>query len=296
MSFHPLQLCVELYRSALSPLPPFTWLGMNTSALELCGTFRLCLLLRQIREDIHAKHLKSGSKHAVVEPRSFTREIAVTLTAMYGGEAIAAPFLGLVPSFMVSGTEVLLYIAIQGLVEVIPVAPPISFELELPFSLLDGFTRAFFLCTLIPPMITNHPSAQVASSSWTLLVTALIVSNGGFFILFLTSLLAPTGMTLSTPPDLLPYGWTSLDLWCAPLITGLYGVLTHALPSLANVHAAVMGNDVAPVDAELARAACALLLAAAFTTRTVRNFKKVGKVTMSVPLENGNSLVEKKTQ
>lgn len=101
------------------------------------------------------------------------------------------------------------------------------------------------------------------------------------------SFLHPTPLTLTTPPELGPYGWTTTDLWCAPLITGLFALLTHAQPFWADLHVLViqlLGGHLdenkdtklyvaaEAVDPEVARVICALLLAAMFTTRTVKNF------------------------
>lgn len=100
-------------------------------------------------------------------------------------------------------------------------------------------------------------------------------------------------MTLTTPPELLPYGWTSTDLWIAPLVTGLYATLTHAQPFFANLHAllfsffsplglasysppslkpdySVIEGAVAPLNADDARAVCVLVLSALFSLRVVR--------------------------
>jgi hypothetical protein len=94
--------------------------------------------------------------------------------------------------------------------------------------------------------------------------------------------LAPYSLTLATPPEVLPYGWTTLDLWVAPTITGLYALLTHAQPYWAELHYALLGwlqaapeggvADLAPVDPEIARAACAVILAGLFSVRTYRNY------------------------
>lgn len=107
-----------------------------------------------------------------------------------------------------------------------------------------------------------------------------ITANGGFFFTGLFSLLDPTGIAVRTPNELLPYGWTTTDLWCAPLITGLFALLTHAQPFWADLHAVAAGflgyasaaDKVAPLDPDTARAICAVILATLFSTRAVRNF------------------------
>ena len=89
----------------------------------------------------------------------------------------------------------------------------------------------------------------------------------------------PGGLALQTPPELLPYGWTTADLWCAPLVTGLYALLTHAQPFWAELHTTIAGAQLdgkfaEPVDPASARALCAVLLAVLFSGRTVKNFRK----------------------
>ncbi len=102
-------------------------------------------------------------------------------------------------------------------------------------------------------------------------------------------------MTLTTPPELLPYGWTATDLWIAPLVTGLYATLTHAQPFFAQLHAllfsffsplglaplsspslksngSVIEGAVVPLDVNDARAVCVLVLSALFSLRAVRSF------------------------
>jgi len=199
---------------------------------------------------------------------------------------MASPLLGLTPSFMVSGVVPALYAAIQALIEILPVVPTPSLVLELPLSLLDGFSRAYLLCNLIPPAVTTHISPIVATSPWTLLITSLITANGGFFLTNMLSFLYPTPLMLTTPPELRPYGWTTTDLWCAPLITGLYALLTHAQPFWADLHVLIIqllgGYEdekdsklyvaAEAVDPEVARVVCALLLVGMFTIRTTKTF------------------------
>ena len=97
-------------------------------------------------------------------------------------------------------------------------------------------------------------------------------------------------MTLTTPPELLPYGWTATDLWIAPLATGLYATLTHAQPFFVHLHAllfsffsplglaplspkgSVIEGAVVPLDTNDARAVCVLVLSALFSLRAVRSF------------------------
>lgn len=95
-------------------------------------------------------------------------------------------------------------------------------------------------------------------------------------------MLHPTPLALATPAELHPYGWTTTDLWSAPLVTGVYATLTHAQPFWADLHAVLAGalggaggagaDKIAPVDPETARAACALVLVALFGSRAARKF------------------------
>ncbi|KDQ59669.1 hypothetical protein JAAARDRAFT_33239 [Jaapia argillacea MUCL 33604] len=271
---------VETYRLALQPVAPFTWFGLTISTLDLAAAFRLCLALRQMREALHAQHVNGKNdktKGKAVDEKSLVKDLATTLLVVYGGEAVTAPYLGIPPSFMVSGVVPALYGVIQTIVEYLPAIPGSSFELELPLALLDGFSRAFLLCSFIPPTVVANSSAVLSTSPWTLLITSLITANAGFFFTNFFSFLHPTPLFVDTPPELRPGGWTTTDLWCAPLVTGLYATLTHAQPFWAEAHSIVAGllgevEPVKPIDAEVARAACAMLLAGMFVTRTVKNF------------------------
>lgn len=114
-----------------------------------------------------------------------------------------------------------------------------------------------------------------------MLITSIqVTANGGFFITNLFSFFHPYALTLTTPTEFLPYGWTTTDLWCAPLITGLYAFLTHAQPFWADAHSVALGwlgsanggEKIAALDEETARAVCVVVLAALFTTRAAKNF------------------------
>lgn len=117
------------------------------------------------------------------------------------------------------------------------------------------------------------------------------MANGGFFLANLLSCFHPIPLTLTTPVELRPYGWTTADLWCAPLITGLYALLTHAQPFWGELHemiAIILGANaqgcvmnggklaggcvVESVDEGSARAICALILSGLFVGRTAKNF------------------------
>lgn len=83
---------VEFYRSILQPVQLVSDVaGIPISLLDLAACFRLCLVLRQVREELRAKHelrVKAGAEARIVEDRSFVREATVTLLVVYGGEAI----------------------------------------------------------------------------------------------------------------------------------------------------------------------------------------------------------------
>jgi len=276
---------IQIFNYALQPIAPFTWFNLSISTLDVVAAFRLCIVLRQIKESLYNQHV-SNKGPASVEPKAFARDISTTLTVVYGGEVMTAPLLGIPPSFMVSGVVPVFYALVQGVVEMLPAVPPMSIHTELPLSFVDGFTRAFLLCNLIPPAVTANASPVIAASPWTLLVTSLATANGGFFLTNLFSFLNPTPLALQTPPELQPYGWTATDLWCAPLITGIYALLTHAQPFWADVHGVLSGmlgassidpktgapGAVEALDPHTARAVCTVILAGLFVTRTVKNF------------------------
>lgn len=92
-----LEPVVQFYRNALDPVQPVSeWVGTPISMLDLGAAFRLCLVLRQVREALqalHARHLQKAARSekagvAKIESRSFVREAATTLLVVYGGEAI----------------------------------------------------------------------------------------------------------------------------------------------------------------------------------------------------------------
>ncbi|KAF8553738.1 hypothetical protein OG21DRAFT_1194127 [Imleria badia] len=291
-----LQPFVSLYQHALTPLGPFTWFGLKISSLDLVAAFRLCYVLRHLRENLRDEHTKrcaTDSKLPPPEDRSFVRDALTVLTVVYGGEAIAAPLLGVPSSFMISGVGPLLYILVQALVDTLPALPPMVLQSELPLSFVDGHTRAMLVCTLVPPVVLRSPLLAVSESPWALLLASFIITNGGFFITNLVSFLHPTPLTLTTPTELRPYGWTTTDLWSAPLITAIYATLTHAQPFWADLHAVLAGalggsggvggfgvatvEKIAPLDPETARSACALVLVVLFASRTARKFGLVGQ-------------------
>ncbi|KAH9063794.1 hypothetical protein EDB83DRAFT_2383149 [Lactarius deliciosus] len=283
---------VAFYDYALQPVSALAWVGDPISILDIAAAFRLALILRQVRELFHNEHIakrssKNGQNVDLPEQRSRVRDLVTNFIMVFGGEAVVAPYLGLQPSFFLSGGYPFLFMGIGALVDSLPTVPELSLFTELPLSILDGFTRATFLCNFVPAMITTHASPAVSNSPYTLLLTTFVAANAGPFIVNVLSLLRPTPMTLTTPPELLPYGWTATDLWIAPLATGLYATLTHAQPFFANLHALLFSffsplglaplssnveGAVVPLDANDARAACVLVLSALFSLRAVRSF------------------------
>ena len=94
----------------------------------------------------------------------------------------------------------------------------------------------------------------------------------------------PSGWSLATPAELQPYGWTTVDLWVAPLITGIMALVTNAQPFWTYLHLLVE-SFVRPVDAQAlekdpitvwstedARALGAVIIWVLFASRTVKNF------------------------
>ncbi|CAL1703391.1 unnamed protein product [Somion occarium] len=178
---------VELYRYILQPIAPFTWFGLPITTLDVAAATRLCVALRQIRDKLRIDHelarAKSGQA-AIVEERSFVRDISATLLVVYGGEAVTCPLLGIPPSFMISGVFPALYTGIQAIVDKLPSVPTPSLTYELPLAFMDSLSRAYLLCNLIPPVILNHSSEIVSTSPWTLLLTSLLTANTGFFFAY----------------------------------------------------------------------------------------------------------------
>lgn len=82
----------EFYRSILKPVQPFSNLaGQPITLLDIGACFRLCLVLRQVREHLRDRHemrIKAGGETRSVEERSFVREALTTLLVVYGGEVI----------------------------------------------------------------------------------------------------------------------------------------------------------------------------------------------------------------
>lgn len=122
------------------------------------------------------------------------------------------------------------------------------------------------------------------------------MGNGGFFLTNFFCLLHPTSLSIDTPPELKPYGWTILDLWCAPAGTALFALLTHSQPFWADLHSVLSqflgsADPIKPLDPEYARALCASLLATLFVGRTINKFglwQKLPLVKKGTKLTIGN--------
>lgn len=78
---------IEVYRYTLQPIAPFTWFGLGISTLDIVATFRLCLILRQIKEQLYKQHVSTNGLKGV-EGKSFVKSLTTTLTVVYGGEAV----------------------------------------------------------------------------------------------------------------------------------------------------------------------------------------------------------------
>ena len=137
-----------------------------------------------------------------------------------------------------------------------------------------------------------------------------LTANGGFLLVNMFNFLHPYALSLATPPEIMPYGWTTTDIWVAPLITAIYATLTHAQPYWAGLHYSLLGwvgaspvgdaavASVEAVDPERARAICAVILAGLFGARTYKTYagvqpaekKKAQKPTIEVKSEKVNEL------
>lgn len=81
-----------LIATSLKPIAPFTWFGLNISTLDLAGTVRLVLIMRQLREmqaAAVAKDPKSASGPVRWDETSTVKDLFATLTVVFGGEWVA---------------------------------------------------------------------------------------------------------------------------------------------------------------------------------------------------------------
>lgn len=78
---------IQVFNYTLQPVAPFTWFNLSISTLDVVAAFRLCIVLRQIKESLYQQHV-SNKGVVSVEPRAFARDLSTTLTVVYGGEVM----------------------------------------------------------------------------------------------------------------------------------------------------------------------------------------------------------------
>ncbi|QRV82107.1 hypothetical protein RhiJN_10122 [Ceratobasidium sp. AG-Ba] len=259
--------------------------GIPFGLMDMAGAVRLSVVLRQI------KKIKGAG------PQPFDTQVSPWTNALilFGGEAVMCSLLSLTPGFLLSPNITLLFMGMQFLVnEVIGDPPPFLFSVELPISVFDAFGRALLLCDFAPSLVARHPDPAVANSPLALLITSEVLTNGGFFFVNLLNMLDPRGWRVDrTPPEVLPWGWTTIDLWSAPVVTALWATLTHwraeqNQPFWTDLHATyavISGSQgteekVAAPQAwshSDARAACILVLSGLFVARTWWNMGPLPK-------------------
>ncbi|KAG8746244.1 hypothetical protein FRC10_005493 [Ceratobasidium sp. 414] len=196
--------------------------GVPFPLIDLSGAVRLSVVLRQI------KKLKGDG----LEPSDTRVSPWTSALILFGGEAVMCSLLSLTPSFLLYPNVTLLFMGMQFLVnETIGDSkspPPFRFYIELPIAFFDAFGRALLLCDFAPSLLARHSDPAVANSPLALLITSEVLTNGGFFFVNLLNMLDPRGWRVDrTPPEALPWGWTAVDLWSAPVITALWATLTH---------------------------------------------------------------------
>lgn len=77
---------IQIFNYTLQPIAPFTWFNISLSTLDVVAAFRLCIVLRQIKESLYRQHVSKNGIETVA-PKAFARDISTTLTVVYGGEA-----------------------------------------------------------------------------------------------------------------------------------------------------------------------------------------------------------------
>ena len=88
--------------------------------------------------------------------------------------ALAAPWLGLQPSFFISKTSSLSFLGAHVLVDFLPSLPTPSLQTDVPLTIVHAFFRTTLLCNVIPRVVASNASPAVAASSFTLLLTAWV--------------------------------------------------------------------------------------------------------------------------
>lgn len=185
------------------------------------------------------------------------KDIIAILVVIYGGELICCKscvrlnascfeltchptgsWLQFTPSFLLYPAYPIIFALAQVFINALPstIIPPMSIHTELPLSLFDALTRSWLLTTGNPAFIVGHAREDVRGSPFALVVASLVLANGGFFLINFFQMLSPYGYHVRTPPEFRTAGWTTMDLWIAPLITALYAILTHTQPFWVPIH------------------------------------------------------------
>ena len=80
---------VDIFQYILQPLSPFSFFGLPVTTLDVVAALRLCVAMRQLREEQHRRYLaRPGSSRKSTEESTFLRSLMATLLVVYGGEAI----------------------------------------------------------------------------------------------------------------------------------------------------------------------------------------------------------------
>lgn len=80
---------VDIFQYILQPLSPFSFFGLPVTTLDVVAALRLCIAMRQLREEQRRQYLaRPGSSRKSTEESSFLRRVMATLLVVYGGEAI----------------------------------------------------------------------------------------------------------------------------------------------------------------------------------------------------------------
>ncbi|KZT61725.1 hypothetical protein CALCODRAFT_490980 [Calocera cornea HHB12733] len=202
---------------------------------------------------------------------------------MIGLVAPSGALLSQTPSFLLSPTYPLLFLAGEVLVYFCPPLPSPSLPTELPLSVLDAFTRVGLLTTLAFGPIVSHPVREVAQSPLALILASILLANGGFFLVSCASMLSPHGWKVATPNELRPWGWTAVDLWSAGLVTSAFAIMTDAQPWWSLVRNRLLHTcaslflgsksypDGSKLNTDEARSICLLILIVLFAARALWN-------------------------
>ncbi|KAG8993007.1 hypothetical protein FRB94_011152 [Tulasnella sp. JGI-2019a] len=311
----PIEQVVALYSLLLTPIPQLSAIGLSVSTLDVLGCLRLALAVKQIKHSLRLKAAKkavvNGGPEAVAMSEKLERSnvgaeinlatIWSMFVIVYGGELLISSFVSEPPSFFTSATGPIMFTLSHVVIEqgfkflpsLLPIQPNLKWEL--PFAILDALARSALLCSYTPPYILGHRLATIRENPQALLLCGMLNANAGFFLVNTFSMLSPNGWSVQTPPELEPWGWTSLDILVAPIMTALFATLTHSQSVWRDAHiqatsymgyGPLKGNftttnekysgagttDSAPFDDESARAICAMILMGLFSGRALKNF------------------------